>query len=655
MLSDWIIINSIRVSNAERLYPDGLDWNLKSGVNTIVGGTGLGKTTLVFALQYCIFDKLIATAGLRIEREFFKDRLTARSEDDVKGNPPDIEVTFSLGDSIFTVKRNLLTGAVIRATCDNIALKATEYQKTVADKIVGISTFQDLGYLQSHLLFFGDNRYLLAWDNRQQNELLNFLFSDQETYQRLTELWEQIESLDSEARNNSAQASRMEKDVETASKSSNVRELQRRNQLSTIIERRNQLNNRATELTDAIVADERILVTEQQKATSAYEDFHSKLEILENDTDIDLDEGLLAEATAGSPTTASLRRSLEDFLKAPNSRSCPCCGVPGIAPEIARLIVASVEAIRDGRCVVCSKDTLPQPATHVPQRESAADGLVRSSAAELQQILFQIEQTKSRLDANRSARSEAAIALSRVQSEEVRFLDANPPPAFDALKIAISELRKRQRSAERKRDSRLLKVRRELSKTNRKFEEIESDIATSFTKYATLYLDEPCTVELLTEKSLPGKKGPQVKAPHSAFYPVVSGQLRTSPQSLSEAQRSFIDLAFRMAIIEVWHKRTDKTVTMIIETPEGTVDIAYMERVATMLRTFGKQGHTLLVTTNLSNDIFLPELLAVYPLTDRDSRILNLIELGNPRRVQIRHKPDFNRILQATLTHPKVR
>ena len=75
---------------------------------------------------------------------------------------------------------------------------------------------------------------------------------------------------------------------------------------------------------------------------------------------------------------------------------------------------------------------------------------------------------------------------------------------------------------------------------------------------------------------LPGKKGPQVKAPHSAFFPVVSGQIRQSAQALSDAQRSFVDLAFRMAVVEAWRARTKKTMTIIVETPEGAVDIAYM-------------------------------------------------------------------------------
>ncbi len=95
--------------------------------------------------------------------------------------------------------------------------------------------------------------------------------------------------------------------------------------------------------------------------------------------------------------------------------------------------------------------------------------------------------------------------------------------------------------------------------------------------------------------------------------------------------------------------------TMIVETPEGAVDLAYMERVATMLRTFSSQGHTLVVTTNLNNEFFLPELLAAHPRAQRMERILNLIERGRPHKVQRAHHAQFDKILSAVEVHPVAR
>ena len=194
-------------------------------------------------------------------------------------------------------------------------------------------------------------------------------------------------------------------------------------------------------------------------------------------------------------------------------------------------------------------------------------------------------------------------------------------------------------------------LKKELAKTNAVFSKISKNIADAFKKYAQMYLDEPCDVAFLGGGDIPSKRGPQVKAPHAAFYPVISKETRPSAQDLSDAQRSFVDLAFRMAVVDVWHKQTHKTVTLFVETPEGAVDIAYMERVATMLRTFGKQGHTMVITTNLNNDIFLPEVMAARPKAKRSTHVLNLLVEGNPRPVQRAQQPRFDRILKLVADH----
>jgi len=59
----------------------------------------------------------------------------------------------------------------------------------------------------------------------------------------------------------------------------------------------------------------------------------------------------------------------------------------------------------------------------------------------------------------------------------------------------------------------------------------------------------------------------------------------------------------------------------------------------------------LIITTNLNNDIFLPEILAGHPKGERMERILNLIERGRPRKVQKAHHEHFARILRAVKTH----
>ncbi len=650
MITDWINVTRVKVSGAERLYPKNLDWKLTPGVNAVIGGTALGKTTFVYALQYGIFGKIVVDTGERIEREFFKDRLTDRSKEQTNSSPPIIEVQFAAGAASFTVKRNLLTGTLIMAKCDNAPLKVSKYEETLAEKVGLKRDFPSLTRFQGYLLFFGEGRFLLAWKNLLQNQLLNLMFSDHATYERLSRLWEKAESLDSEARNISAQASRLERDLEAVGgSSSSVKELERQKNLKEIEANIKVRKARVDSVQKEMQSEIKKLGILDITVARAYAAFHRTLDQFESEVSGDLDDQLLSAAMA-TPTIASVRNALEQFYKQPNSRTCPSCGRPGLSAEIAKLTEAAADNAQAGHCIICFKELAPiAQSTKKVKIQSADETSV--NAGKLQNLIFKREQTKSRIESLKQEESIAIKALAEAQAAEARFLYNNPPSTADPLRVTVKELRDRQHSAEAERDKYVTSLRTELAVTNAVFEGIQSKIAKAFKKYATLYLDEPCNVVFLKGDKLPSKRGPQIKAPHAAFFPVISDQVRHSAQALSDAQRSFIDLAFRMAILDVWHQQTGKTVTMIVETPEGAVDIAYMERVATMLRTFGKQGHTLIITTNLNNYIFLPEIMSSHPKAERPDRMLNLLELGCPHKVQQAHKGEFEKILHAVNIH----
>jgi hypothetical protein len=648
MIKDWINLTRVTIEGADRLYPKGLEWSLAPGINAVVGGTGLGKTTLVYAMQFAVFGKLVIDSEERIEREFFKDRLTNRSGKKLEKYPPLVRVEFTVGAARLSVKRNLLSGAIVEADCDGTKVAAKKYESLLAEKVGVKDDFASLARLQSHLFFFGESRYLLAWENRLQHELINLMMADHSTYQQLDDLWTKVESADSTARNISAQASRLENDLKELSQSeSNVAELQRRSDAGKLTALRVEQQKRVADIRKKIAEDEKLEHSQSERIKRIHAEFHKNLAELEAAQSDDLDDDILAAALA-SPSIASVRHALLDFYEAPDARTCPCCGRPGIAAALLRLAETAAANARAGNCIVCSK-----PLPNSNGRRSAAPATSEKTSAKatsLQALLFQREQTRSRIADSRTEIASALQGLAEAGVDELRYVQENPAATGHHMRIAIEQMRKRESAARKERDKYLGSLNKELSKTNAVFDKIQSKIARAFKKYASLYLDEPCEVKFLRESELPGKRGPQVKAPHAAFFPVISGQTRPSAQALSDAQRSFVDLAFRMAVIDVWHQVTKGTVTMVVETPEGAVDIAYMERVATMIRTFADRGHTLIITTNLNNNIFLPEVMASWPKTARAEHILNLLEKGNPRPVQTAHKRHFDAIIKMVDT-----
>lgn len=651
MLTDWLNITRIAVTGAERLYPRGLDWRLTPGVNAIVGGTGLGKTTLVYAAQFGIFGKLLID-GDRIERDFFRDRLTKRTGQALAKNQPCVRVEFTAGGAGFVVERNLLTGVLVAATCDGKPLKGAQWEQKIAGSVGLGGDFSSVARLQEHLFFFGEGRYLLAWENLVQHELVNLLMSDHASYVRLADLWAKVESADSEARNISSQAYRFQKDLEELQSLAEkpVKVLARRSETHARVSSKQELEQDLARTHKQLGEEIRLEETLSGRISTAYDSFHQQLAVLESEESADLDQTLLAEALA-DPTIASVRVALAKFYATPNDRTCPCCSRPGLERTVAAHAVAAVTSARQGNCIVCSK-TLPAQRTELKAVPvSTQEKETGQRAGTLQGLLFQREQVRSRISLLREDEGRVSTALARVQEEELEDMRKNPASVAQTLEGAIKQMREREKRAREVCNKEMAALKKELGKTNAVFSKISANIAKAFTKYANLYLDEPCDVAFLKEGDLPSKRGPQVKAPHAAFFPVISGETRPSAQALSDAQRSFVDLAFRMAVVEVWHKQTKKTVTLFVETPEGAVDIAYMERVAKMLRTFGQQGHTMVITTNLNNDIFLPEVMALRPKSQRTTSVLNLLEEGNPRPVQRAHHKRFDRILRLVATH----
>ena len=84
----------------------------------------------------------------------------------------------------------------------------------------------------------------------------------------------------------------------------------------------------------------------------------------------------------------------------------------------------------------------------------------------------------------------------------------------------------------------------------------------------------------------------------------VRGHPRPLQQQLSESQRFFLDIALRMALTDHMSDPAARG-TMLIDTPEGSLDIAYEKRAGDMLAMFSEGGHRIVMTANLNSSQLL--------------------------------------------------
>jgi hypothetical protein len=148
----------------------------------------------------------------------------------------------------------------------------------------------------------------------------------------------------------------------------------------------------------------------------------------------------------------------------------------------------------------------------------------------------------------------------------------------------------------------------------------------SYERYASAFLGIPC--HLVPEKD------PDRLLDLTAFIPEFNGAPRPTADSCSEAQRFFLDIAFRMAILDLASEMSDFPTTFICETPENALDLSYVDNVAKMFQAFAEKRHSVILSANLQEAGLASRIMAGVPQSERQSRVVNLLEIGQLTTVQ---------------------
>ena len=284
--------------------------------------------------------------------------------------------------------------------------------------------------------------------------------------------------------------------------------------------------------------------------------------------------------------------------------------------------------IRNDVCAVCSATGVAERVQYSVERDicplcgsgvtSAVDD--NETLVKLKMLDQKIEEVRADLNRNLRRRGrlkddyEMAL-IAEVAAREARdaFLNDNPnvdryarsETEPDAINAAIERLeadaerfnvQSKREYAERDRARlALLKIERELQS---QFDESSERFTELFRTYARDFIGLSVDIELEHRK---GKN-------ETGFELLLSleDQTRSRADDVSESQRFFLDIALRMALSEFMSAPT--TATLLIDTPEGSLDITYEARAGDMFSNFAKRGNSILMTANLRSSALLTRL-----------------------------------------------
>jgi len=133
-----------------------------------------------------------------------------------------------------------------------------------------------------------------------------------------------------------------------------------------------------------------------------------------------------------------------------------------------------------------------------------------------------------------------------------------------------------------------------------------------FKKYASSFFGNNQKVNL----KLVGNKEDKL------FKIELNGSERETYYDMSESQRIFVDLAYRLSILEYFHTNS----YFICETPDSSLDLLFEDNAVRTFSNYINTGNSLVLSANMRNSRLITVLLERYK---DDANIINLLEKSN--------------------------
>jgi ABC-type lipoprotein export system ATPase subunit/predicted nucleic acid-binding Zn-ribbon protein len=564
------------------------------GVYCLAGANGLGKTTFLNALNYGLTgivlepNKEVLSPSDIVEKNkgYTKRYFTGRIKEKDKA-AAEIEVLFSVNGKQFRIIRgffqrddlrlfevftesNGIKTALLDTTDSSPRALNEEYQQLLTQEI-GFETFDHFIFYQLYVLTFDENRRMVFWDERasQHTMALAFNTSPDDT-DRIIQLRRSIEKLESDGRNYRWDATQTRKkivDLESRTKKSKdpaFAKLQREYfQMHKEAEKHEHSRDNIRIEYDALVRSQSRLYSQIVELRNEFARLFSKF--------------------SKPRSYISNNPSLEDFRE---RRECMICGSvgEGIVQHIERNLLKNSCPLCDTR-IGAAKDKEQESLLKQIQQQ---DSHLAKRNGELQNLTVEAEGKKGELE---RAQKELDAIKHKIDSFEKKNSALARKPGKSDVSSLIDELEKQfelldkeSKESYRKRDQLKPEYERLLSKIEKAYKEAEVEFVPIFRDLAERFIGLRLNVQSVRTSS-------SIK-----LVLELANTARTESFQLSESQRFFLDIALRMSLA-IFLSRAGKEATMLIDTPEGSLDIAYESRVGNMFSEFVKKYHQSIVMT----------------------------------------------------------
>lgn len=605
-----------RLYNFRPIFRGDIHMPLDTGPHIVLGGNGLGKTTTVQAIVYGLAgglsdESIEPTKSLRWDHRYFCDRLESEYT-----APPMVEVDFTFGDTTLCVRRGFNSSRVIGFRLGNdewlenptLALEAFEDAVT---KYGDYRNLDDFRFLVHRLLYLPESRRLIAWDYDAQIRILMLLNQDLIDENIFREQQAKIKEIDSQKRH-----------VHVAL-GSVIEEIERRNAEQSEEEKPSTGKSKITGLgldklmnqLQSAARNRRWMQTRVDTIAGELSNVSTQMEGLRTKVD-HAEANLLATSLrkAEGAYQLAMHKLLENGI-------CPACGT-----YQSDMQHSAQEHARNHRCLLCG--SMESQATD-PQLTTLRSQLSEKLRAQ-RELEDEYHNISTRLQNARKDESQIQSKINKIRFDQpvVALIERH---LTDFLRQRdLPELKRELEIQESDLEAQLYEKQAQLEEKYQGFlvatKERTEELRQIYERYATDFLGLSCTLSDRTRRSF---------ISFLQFVPEFEGKRRDTPETCSEAQRFFLDIAFRLALIEWVSNEPGRGATFICETPETALDMSYVDNVVTMFTEFTQMNHSMLLTANIQPHGIAEKLMDEVPEKERHSRVLDLLVIGRPSKVHL--------------------
>ena len=620
---------SIELKNFSLYEREGNDIvvNLNNPITCIIGANGLGKSTLINCINYGLTG-VINRPGKNFKSvndfyetnkysfEYFSGRIS-----DMDRDYATVTVQLSIKNVNIIVSRKFFPNeSVINFECSS--KEFSSYEEAVV-KLMGLNSFEQFVFLQIKVLTFDEERECLFWDSSILTPTLHLAMGiNAETAAKADELASESQKSNSRVRNLQYEINKMNKRIQTLQEAldsvNNSESVEKSYSNRELIDKYNSMNNNFEEskvsyeklkieldITNIKITE---LSTESHLKKSEYDKIYNKLFTNKSINDI-----------SNNPLIIELYKG-----------HCNLCGNSG------KNIWKYVDGLlKQNKCPICCSEL-------TKENSDNQENIIRQ-LKEIDESLTEIN-----IDINENVkkatrlRDEMSTLESYIDSLEKEIYDFNKINEIDlekykhdnssekliqqirTLSDAITTIEQDKQKEIVNRDSyrdRAVKLQNSLNKS---YEEAQEIFLPKFRTLARAFTGLDVDIRF-TQISNDARE-------LIAFVLSLKDVGRKSEQQLSESQRFFIDIALRMSIIDYIEDKTNEG-CILVDAPEGSLDIAYETNAGEMFREYVNRGHQLIVTANL-NSSGLTKTLAK-GMNKNEFNLVNMLSWANLSAIQI--------------------